>query len=168
MFLNFTPKKKRRILQLLLKSGREGWYRQKMPPSHFQGVRIRKPSLLSIHHDIQMFRVMIMFASCFTIVRKTLTLGHYPSIWSSTLGKSTLCYVTALVTWRDVLVLVLWVSPVSSTNSNNVRSSCSRKSMVRSYYSTNSNVRSSFVMKGEALQSGHTPWTLDSTIHSTA
>lgn len=119
----------------------------------------KNPPLLSIYHDIQMFRVMIMFASCFTIVHKTLTLGYYPSIWSSTLGKSTLCYFTALVTRRDILVLGLWVSPVSIKNSNIVRSSCSGKSMVRSYYSTNSNVRSSFVMKGEALQSGH--YTLD-------
>ncbi len=126
-----------------------------MPPSHFQGVCIRTPPLLSIHHDIQTFRVMIMFASCFTTVCKTLTLGHYPSIWSSTLGKSTHCYFTALVTRRDVLVLALWISPVSSKNSNIVRSSCSGKSMLRSYYSTNSKVRSSFVMKVEALQSGH-------------
>jgi hypothetical protein len=61
---------------------------------------------------------MKLFASCFTIVSKTLTLGHYLSIWSSTLGESTLCYFTALVTSRDVLVLALWVSPVSSKNSN--------------------------------------------------
>jgi hypothetical protein len=136
-----------------------------MPPSHFQGVRIRTPPPLSIHHDIQMFRVMIMFASCFTIVRKTLTLGHYPSIWSSTSGKSTLCYFTALVTRRDVLVLALWVPPVSSTNSNIVRSSCSGKSKVRSYYSTNSNVRSSICYEG-----GGTPirtYTLDRGLHHT-
>lgn len=72
----------------------------------------KNPPLLSIHHDIRMFRVMIMFASCFTIVHKTLTLGHNCSIWSSTSGKSTLCYFTAPVTRRDVLVLALCVSPV--------------------------------------------------------